>query len=437
MHTGKQKQMNASYQASLVNRHIRRFTGMYTGRLSHIDLTISTLDLVRHLEWKIQADNRCSDHFPISILPTFRIFEPRSSYTQRTRWSVKRADWQGFAKTCKPISLPLHTTNNPSETCDHFSQCIIDSAKQHVPMIKQGRARHGNVWWNDDCQRAVARRKRALMRYKRCICQPHLIDLQRERAATQRIIRQTKKNSWLKFIGSFTVSTPLSKIWNMVRSFNNTRSVTPSLPVLSHNGQRLDRPEDVVRLFGQYFASLSNSSNYRPTFQLREQALRAQPADFSSVNDEVYNVDFSIDELNLALEAGGATSVGPDHIHYAFLKHLNTSAKEELLKMYNDMWTNDVFPDGWKSHLSYLFIKVENRGKTCLLIAQFSWAPAFAKHWNAWWTNACYGTWKRIIYSHHINLVFGKVVSVLTILSVWRQISDAGSTRDYTQLQCS
>ena len=27
MHTGKQKQMNAAYQASLVNRHIRRFTG--------------------------------------------------------------------------------------------------------------------------------------------------------------------------------------------------------------------------------------------------------------------------------------------------------------------------------------------------------------------------------------------------------------------------
>ena len=30
MHTGKQKQMNAPYQASLVNRHIRRFTGILT-----------------------------------------------------------------------------------------------------------------------------------------------------------------------------------------------------------------------------------------------------------------------------------------------------------------------------------------------------------------------------------------------------------------------
>ena len=29
MHTGKQKQMNVSYQVSLVNRHIRRFTGKY------------------------------------------------------------------------------------------------------------------------------------------------------------------------------------------------------------------------------------------------------------------------------------------------------------------------------------------------------------------------------------------------------------------------
>ena len=31
MHTGKQKQMNAIYQASLVNRHIRRFTGKTSG----------------------------------------------------------------------------------------------------------------------------------------------------------------------------------------------------------------------------------------------------------------------------------------------------------------------------------------------------------------------------------------------------------------------
>ena len=33
MRIGKQKQVNASYQASLVNRHIRRFTGVQYGML--------------------------------------------------------------------------------------------------------------------------------------------------------------------------------------------------------------------------------------------------------------------------------------------------------------------------------------------------------------------------------------------------------------------
>ena len=41
MHTGKQKQMNASYQASLVNRHIRRFTGLY-----HMSLDRTNMDSI-------------------------------------------------------------------------------------------------------------------------------------------------------------------------------------------------------------------------------------------------------------------------------------------------------------------------------------------------------------------------------------------------------
>ena len=45
MHTGKQKQMNASYQASLVNRHIRRFTGVnfFLQRSYQIQLKIMLL----------------------------------------------------------------------------------------------------------------------------------------------------------------------------------------------------------------------------------------------------------------------------------------------------------------------------------------------------------------------------------------------------------
>ena len=46
MHTGKQKQMNASYQASLVNRHIRRFTGKNTPVGRGLIATVFVVDVV-------------------------------------------------------------------------------------------------------------------------------------------------------------------------------------------------------------------------------------------------------------------------------------------------------------------------------------------------------------------------------------------------------
>ena len=53
MYTGKQKQMNASYQASLVNRHIRRFTGNVRRAQSHtysLFLSLPRVQLLEHVD---------------------------------------------------------------------------------------------------------------------------------------------------------------------------------------------------------------------------------------------------------------------------------------------------------------------------------------------------------------------------------------------------
>ena len=55
MHTGKQKQMNAIYQASLVNRHIRRFTGF------DIPLTLYQQLLFREVDVAVQG-GICPSH---------------------------------------------------------------------------------------------------------------------------------------------------------------------------------------------------------------------------------------------------------------------------------------------------------------------------------------------------------------------------------------
>ena len=54
MHTGKQKQRNASYQASLVNRHIRRFTGFINEETEGALPDTVTYFSDQHLTWLSQ-----------------------------------------------------------------------------------------------------------------------------------------------------------------------------------------------------------------------------------------------------------------------------------------------------------------------------------------------------------------------------------------------
>ena len=37
-----------------------------------------------------------------------------------------------------------------------------------------------------------------------------------------------------------------------------------------------------------------------------------------------------------------------DEIHYEFLKHLTKSSLHHLLKIFNDIWINETFPESWK-----------------------------------------------------------------------------------------
>ena len=50
-------------------------------------------------------------------------------------------------------------------------------------------------------------------------------------------------------------------------------------------------------------------------------------------------------ELKTAIEKSHNSAVGPDEVHYSFLKQISL---ELLLKTYNNIWTGKQFPKSWK-----------------------------------------------------------------------------------------
>ena len=72
---------------------------------------------------------------------------------------------------------------------------------------------------------------------------------------------------------------------------------------------------------------------------------------FSPDNTEDYNMPFKISELLESLSKSHDTAVGPDDIHYQFLKHLPHTALSVLLDIFNDnicIWVSGNLPDSWK-----------------------------------------------------------------------------------------
>ena len=66
--------------------------------------------------------------------------------------------------------------------------------------------------------------------------------------------------------------------------------------------------------------------------------------DFASPGEESYNVPFSPGELMAALSQCCDSSLGPDDIHYAFLRQMSDIALNFLLGLYNFIWRTGDFP---------------------------------------------------------------------------------------------
>ena len=52
-----------------------------------------------------------------------------------------------------------------------------------------------------------------------------------------------------------------------------------------------------------------------------------------------------------SIKKSNHSAVGPDEIHNEFLKQLPDKSVKCLLKLYNNIWVNDTFPETWRQSI--------------------------------------------------------------------------------------
>lgn len=306
-------------------------------KTTSVDLTLCSPDLASELNWAVLDDTHGSDHFPIKI----QAETPQTS-TSPNFFNFKKASWSSFSEECK-TNL---NSNSDCKTVESFSETLLNISNQNIPRLSS-KPRKNKSWFNDACRRAVEIKRNKLRKAQKNGTYENIRDFKIAQAQSRKTCREAKKNSFRSYISKINNKTPMSKIWKIIKKMKGTYKESVK-HIEKSDGNFAETAKDVANEIGNAFSKNSSPSNYNKTFLKNKSVEEKKRLDFSSNLEEVYNKDFSMDELKACIADLSLTAPGPDEIHNSLLQHLPHESVCLLLDIFNSIWREKNFPETWR-----------------------------------------------------------------------------------------
>ena len=290
--------------------------------------------------WKVHDDTCGSDHFPIILE-----FSGPELDDKIPRWNLRRAKWDEFKNSCI-LKLKTDANDTVEDNITYFSKTLISIAEESIPITSFNK-KYNKSWFNDDCKTTIRSRKAALRKFNLQPSAENLNNFKIHRAKTRRVIKSSKKTSWRNYVNKLKSSSKSKKVSDMIRKISGKNTSSP-IKHLSKNHVKATNKKDIADLLANTFSKNSSSTNYSKPFQNIKKNAEKTKLNFKSNNLEDYNQPFSLSELTDCIMKSHNTAVGPDEIHYEFLKQLPSCSLDFLLQAFNEVWVSGKFPTSWK-----------------------------------------------------------------------------------------
>ncbi|KAI5697973.1 hypothetical protein M8J77_012423 [Diaphorina citri] len=308
-----------------------------SGSESVIDFTLCNATLAPKLEWNVYPQD--SDHHPIVISVCLN---PTPEIDFLPKWKLNKADWAKFTGLAE---FSIDENLSVQEQVQEFTDKLLFAATESIPKSKPMNKKYAVAWWNEKCYLAIRERNKAFRVFTKTKSLDNWIAFKRLRAKVKRTVIQSKKESWISFASTITSSTPSTVVWDRIKRIEGNGRSSSVIKSIKVDNKTILVPSEIAHNIGLYFEQ--KSKERKESFPIAPQTW-----DFSSDNEERYNKPFTMWELESVLKLlKSQSSPGPDEIHNQMLRHLPNSAKSLLLKIFNKIWKEDEFPDGWKKSI--------------------------------------------------------------------------------------
>ena len=323
----------------LLNNGQHTYFHSHTASSSALDLSFCSPEVLPDVTWTVMDDLCGSDHFPIVM--EFLAFV---RYEREPRFIIRRANWETFHAASR---MDETVDNIPvEELLERMTSCIKTASNIAIPRAQGGSETHRVPWWTDECTKTHYERKRAFRRYQRTHALVDKISFHRARARDLFIKKKSRRESRRRYAESLNADLSTDKLFKRVKKMDGRSR--DHVPCLLQAGQTITNPQDVADVFSRRFADISSGHHYPPHFNQTRQQLERRHLDFRSDNQETYNAPITYLELKSAMQKSGNTAPGPDGIHYKMLKNLHPTALQNLLFLFNKIWSTHHYPEPWR-----------------------------------------------------------------------------------------
>lgn len=289
-----------------------------------------------------------SDHFPIIV--ALSCSPDTQEIRSRKRYITKDVDWDSWRQGLPDIEW------DDNISIEQANALITTKIKLSTNKIKQTSGKYNpkynKSWWNKDCSRLVALRRKAKNKFRKQPTEENIKLLRQAEKNAKEHIKTSKTLSWQNKASTLNSQTPLSSIWGQIKKIRNT--FKPAVTTLDHQGDLYSDPINKTELFANFFEKQFNVKQNNN--EKNDMFMRIQAAICNTVDCD-YNSLFVEKELNEAISNLKNTSPGEDDIENMFIKNLRVDYLQYLLSLFNKSWVSESLPKQWKTALLVPIIK--------------------------------------------------------------------------------
>ncbi len=202
---------------------------MSNGHLSAIDLTLCSTAIAPKCNWGVLEQLHDSDHFPILLYVDCPHSIP-NSFAGSLKWNYDKANWKQYKKCiCKLLNQQdiFEENDDIDRIIQSFSNAITIATYESIKYSRPTNKTRSVPWWNDECNDAIKRSKRAFNKYKKHNTLENKIEYKKMRAKARRIIIESKAKSWTVFVSSISASNNIKDSWNKINASTKNSSPGP------------------------------------------------------------------------------------------------------------------------------------------------------------------------------------------------------------------